>query len=42
MEDKKNFLEIEDVEVANTVDLSVYSFVGLKHNFFVFKLRSRK
>jgi len=43
MEEKLNFLEKETVEEANTVDLSVYSFVKLSDvRGYVFKKRARK
>ena len=37
-----NFLECENVEEANQVDLAEYSFIGLRESKYVFKVRQRK
>jgi len=37
-----NFLECENVEEANQVDLTEYSFIGLRESKYVFKVRQRK
>ena len=34
-----NFVECINVAEANNVDLTKYTFVGLKHDTYVFKIR---
>lgn len=36
-----NFIECTNVEDANKVDLEKYTFVGFRHEFYVFKVRQR-
>lgn len=36
-----NFLEVESVEEANQVDLTKYSFIGIRQDKYVFKIRQR-
>ena len=39
---KENFVECESVEMANKVDLEVYTFIGFKKDLYCFKIRQRK
>ena len=38
----QNFVECDTVDEANKVDLSIYTFVGLKKESYVFKVRQKK
>jgi len=38
----ENFIECDNVQQANQVNLDVYTFVGLKGETYVFKIRQRK
>lgn len=39
---KEHFLETDSVEMANTVDMETWSFIGLRGDRYCFKKRVRK
>ena len=39
---KEHFLEVDTVEMANKVDMEIWSFVGIKSDRYAFKKRVRK
>ena len=39
---EKNFIEVETEQDANLIDLTKYTFIGLKGECYCFKVRQRK
>ncbi len=42
MSTEQHFKEVETIEQANKVDITVWSFIGIREDKFAFKRRVRK